>query len=96
VSPFSIASSNTPQGPKYPSFALPPADDPPEKKQRDIAIRHEVPPPPSWPLWSGVYTFPFYPTTLGAFAVLAMGFLGMIILFRTQVDFWPSGAAPTP
>jgi hypothetical protein len=95
VSPFSIASSGGAQGPKYPSFALPEADDPPpEQKPKDMAIRHEVPPPPSWPLWSGVYSFPFYPTTLGAFAVLAMGFLGMIILFRTQVDFWPGG--PTP
>jgi hypothetical protein len=90
IQPYGVASGGDSEHPKYPKYELPPQDKPPApKRERELAVRYEVPPPPSWPLWSGVYTFPFYPTTLGAFAVMAIGFLGMIILFRTQVDLWP-------
>jgi hypothetical protein len=95
IQPFPLSPASEKQSPKYPAFELPEPDEPPGgPKRRGTNIRHEVPPAPSWPLWSGVYSFPFYPTTLGAFAVLAIGLLGMVILLRTQLDLFHSLLEP--
>jgi hypothetical protein len=47
------------------------------------------PPPPAFPLFSGVYTFPFYPTTLVPFAKLTLGFLVMGLLFYLLAALLP-------
>jgi hypothetical protein len=52
------------------------------------ASRRHAPPPPR-PLWTGVYSFPFYTTSLGALSTLALGFLGAAGLLHVLLIVWP-------
>jgi hypothetical protein len=54
-----------------------------------LAAPRAEPPPPSIPLVSGVYTFPFYKATLGPAATLSFGVLIVTALLRVQMAFWP-------
>jgi hypothetical protein len=46
------------------------------------------PPPPARPLWSGVYQFPWYPQTAGAWLVLAVLTLATLALVKIQYETW--------
>ncbi|HLN33539.1 MAG TPA: hypothetical protein VK395_37775 [Gemmataceae bacterium] len=66
----------------------------PEKPERakeefKMAVSYDVPPPPAHPLWDGVFSFPFYKTTLGPLIVLTFGFLAVVGLFRALVFIFP-------
>ena len=54
-----------------------------------MAVSYDVPPPPAHPLWDGVFSFPFYKTTLGPLIVLTFGFLAVVGLFRALVFIFP-------
>jgi hypothetical protein len=49
----------------------------------------EEPEPPAHPLWSGVYQFPWYPRTLGAWLWLSFGGLVVGAFLKLQIMFWP-------
>jgi hypothetical protein len=71
----------------------PPADAAPpqgrSKIARELLQRPEPPPPPAFPLFSGVYTFPWYLCTLKAWLWLTLG--GFIIGcgLRATLQHWP-------
>jgi hypothetical protein len=48
----------------------------------------QVPDPPRFPLWSGVYQFPWYPTTLPRWGWLVFGSLAVLALLKLQLLFW--------
>jgi hypothetical protein len=48
-------------------------------------------PVPALPLFSGVFTFPFYESSLGALTALAVGGLALGICARGMLAFWPFG-----
>jgi hypothetical protein len=48
-------------------------------------------PVPALPLVSGVFSFPFYESSLGALAALAVGGLALGICVRGMLAFWPFG-----
>jgi hypothetical protein len=49
------------------------------------------PEPPPFPLWSGVYNFPWYPRCVGPWLWLVFGLLVMGLLLKLQMEFWPGG-----
>jgi hypothetical protein len=61
--------------------------------EREVELRTRTPPnpPPAFPLFSGVYTFPVYPTSLSPW--LALGLSGLIAggFWRLMMQFWPGG-----
>jgi len=57
--------------------------------QMQLAQRSKLPPPPEMPMLSGVYNFPFYPTTLQAFIKLSLGLYAVGSLFMAARNFLP-------
>jgi hypothetical protein len=80
--------------PSLPPF---PEDDPVADKipagrkalAEELEKREPPPPLPSWPLLSGVYTFPWYGTSVTAWLLLAFGLLLMGIVLGLQIRFSP-------
>jgi hypothetical protein len=48
----------------------------------------DAPPPPRWPLLSGIYTFPWYLTSLKAWIALSLGFLLITAGGRALLHWW--------
>src|SRR5207245_1248861 len=59
------------------------------KFEEQLAAPRLPPPPPRRPLVTGVYTFPFYKTSLTALCILSLGFFGEAVLFRALLACWP-------
>jgi hypothetical protein len=59
------------------------------RREEEINAWRRPPPGPAQPLVTGLYGFPFYPTSLNALVKLAAGFLAMGLLARLQVALFP-------
>jgi hypothetical protein len=59
--------------------------------EREIELREHKPPnpPPEWPLFSGVYSFPAYPSTQKVWLWLAVWGMATGFVFRMVVSFKP-------
>ncbi len=79
-----LAASEPPQLPP----AAPPAI---SKLEAELAAPRQHAPPPSRPLVSGVYSFPFYQHTLGALVFLILGFFASSALFHALIALLPKG-----
>jgi hypothetical protein len=53
-------------------------------EQKRVSAAEELPPPPQWPMLSGILTFPFYLNTLNAWMFITMGLMVTSWLFM----FW--------
>jgi hypothetical protein len=53
--------------------------------------RPDAPPPPAFPMFSGVYSFPFYPTCLRALFVLAFSSLALGLGLQALIAVYPRG-----
>jgi hypothetical protein len=53
--------------------------------------RPDAPPPPAFPLFSGVYSFPFYPSSLRAVFVLAFSSLALGLGLQALIAIYPRG-----
>jgi hypothetical protein len=67
----------------------PPPPPPAEKPEEWLQKRAERKPPPQRPQLDGVYTFPWYPTTVQAWLKLAAGFFVVGMLTRAVIGLWP-------
>ena len=54
-----------------------------EKKIERVSAADKLPPPPRWPMLSGILTFPFYLKTLGATMFISFGLMvaGWLLMF---------------
>jgi hypothetical protein len=53
--------------------------------------RPDAPPPPPFPMFSGVYSFPFYPTSLRALFVMAFSSLALGLGLQALIAVYPRG-----
>jgi hypothetical protein len=60
------------------------------KLEEELAAPRRPPPVPDRPLVSGVFTFVFYPQTIGPCATIALGFFGVIALVRMLLSLFPA------
>jgi hypothetical protein len=60
------------------------------KLEEELAAPRRLPPLPAWPWVTGVYSFPFYPQTVGACGTLMVGFLVLLGLLRLLLFVFPS------
>jgi hypothetical protein len=88
---YSLAPPEATAPPSVPDYA--PVQRP-AKEEFKLAVSYDVPPPPKWPLWEGVYSFPFYKTSLSALFFLMFGFFAVIGLFRALVALFPFREQP--
>jgi hypothetical protein len=64
----------------------------PEKPTREEEMeQREEPPLPAWPLVQGVYSFPWYRGTVGAWGLIALGLLIMGVVLRAMIEILPRG-----
>lgn len=56
-----------------------------------LAQRYEPPKPPSWPMWQGIYHFPWYRSSVRAWIYLTILTLTLGTIVRVQIIFWPFG-----
>jgi hypothetical protein len=77
---------------------LPPAAEPPpaglpaprkSKIAEELLQRPTPPPDPALPLFSGVYTFPWYLSSLKAWTWLTLGGLAIGVGVQTTLYYWP-------
>ncbi|MCS6853037.1 MAG: hypothetical protein NZ700_17915 [Gemmataceae bacterium] len=88
--PLGVSRSATlPQDPAGNGHAEPTTDEEARFEVRQARRRRPTDPPPTYPFFSGVFHFPVYPTTLGAWAKLTVGFGLLSALVRLQVDLMP-------
>jgi hypothetical protein len=98
--PESHARSSAPPGEKTEGYAVSaPSDEPgsklpsvvPEvsKLEEELAAPRRLPPLPDRPLVTGVYSFVFYPQTIGPCGTVALGFFGVIALLRILMSLFP-------
>jgi hypothetical protein len=59
------------------------------KREEELNTRREPPPIPAHPLVTGIYGFPLYNASLGAFFKLALGVTGMTLLLRGLILLSP-------
>jgi hypothetical protein len=59
------------------------------KLEEELAAPQRLPPLPDWPLVMGIYSFPFYPQTVGPCGTLMLGFLGLLGLVRLVLFVFP-------
>ena len=86
LQPYGLAPPEATAPVSVPDYAPPPERG---KEEFKLAVSYDVPPPPKRPLWDGVYSFPFYNTTLGPLAFLTIGFLAVLGVFRVLVAYFP-------
>lgn len=58
--------------------------------EKALAAPRRKPPPPALPLLHGIYLFPFYWTSLTAFAILWLGICGMGFIVRLMIQVFPA------
>jgi hypothetical protein len=61
----------------------------PSTVEMRLMEQREEAPPPDYPMFSGVFEFPFYPTSLRALFVLTVGFLALGTGFAVLMVFFP-------
>jgi hypothetical protein len=61
------------------------------RRKRRLAPAPPPPPGPRYVWWQGLYTFPFYPTSLGAWMWLTVGFMVFGLCFGLAIANYPSG-----
>ena len=83
---FSVAHGEAPSPPKQ--MPVPIRADV-AKYEEALAARRQRPNMPSYPMTSGVFSFPFYPTSLGALGTIGLGLSAMGLLARAQMAFFP-------
>jgi hypothetical protein len=66
-------------------------DKPRERPRRKHKPQAPAPIGPRWVWWQGVYNFPFYPTSLGAWAWLSLGFIVFGLCCGLVVANYPRG-----
>jgi hypothetical protein len=54
-----------------------------------LALRRQEVPPPKWPMWTGVYTFPWYARTFWPWLGLSFGGMIMALLMRVALICYP-------
>jgi hypothetical protein len=59
------------------------------KLEEELAAPRRLPPLPNWPMINGVYSFPGYPQSVGPYATLAVGFVGVLALVRIVIYAYP-------
>lgn len=59
--------------------------------ERRLVLKPRVPEPPPHPLWRGVYSFPWYSNSLGAWTYLSVWGTLLLILLRCVLITWPFG-----
>src|SRR5262249_11919937 len=62
---------------------------PPVSEYELQLVRRHEPPPPAWPMITGVYSFLAYPATLGPLLTIALGFFLMGLVLKGQQAFFP-------
>jgi hypothetical protein len=72
-----------------PRPALRPENPETARREEELARRREQPAPPARLLTGGVFSFPFYPTSLQAWATLAAGFFVVLGLVRALMALNP-------
>jgi hypothetical protein len=75
----------TPDGPPPAGLPAPRVS----KIAEELLQRPEPPPPPAIPLFTGVYTFPWYLSTLKAWIWLTLGALAIGVGIQTTLRYWP-------
>jgi hypothetical protein len=84
---FEVAESKLPAKPaSKPAPALTEVS----KYEAALAAPRQRPEMPANPMITGVFSFPFYPTTLGPFGTIAIGLCAMGLLARAQIAVFPS------
>jgi hypothetical protein len=60
-----------------------------QASQKRVSAAEELPPPPQWPMLTGVLLFPFYLKTLEVFMFSSFGFMvsGWLLMFWIQYGF---------
>ncbi len=53
-------------------------------EQKRVSAAEELPPPPRWPMLSGIFVFPFYLSTLGSWMFISAG----LMVFGWLFMFW--------
>ena len=79
--PAEVSSSTPIETPAAPSILERHAQ---ETLQRRIAVAGKPPPPPRWPMLTGVFLFPFYLQTLAAWMAISFG----LMLSSWLLMFW--------
>jgi hypothetical protein len=90
--PIGLAPLPTEKSPQPASAAPLPAGGPAprvSKIAQELLERPEPPPAPAIPLFSGVYTFPWYLSTLKAWCWLTLGWLAIGVGVHTTLNYWP-------
>jgi len=84
--PYALADEPLPE---KPAPEMPPVDE--ESVKRELRLRERIPedPPPARPLLDGLWTFPFYESTLKAWFWLGLSGLAMGVFARAALAFWP-------
>jgi hypothetical protein len=55
--------------------------------QKRVSAAEELPPPPQWPMLSGILTFPFYLNTLNAWMFITLGLMFSSWMFMFWLQF---------
>jgi len=84
VEPYAVSVPTEPPS-KLPSPVTPGS----LKFEEELAAPRVLPPLPDMPLVTGVYSFPFYPQSMGPWGTLAAGLFGVIALSRLLVYLYP-------
>jgi len=64
-------------------------------EQKRITAAEELPPPPRWPMLSGILSFPFYLNTLGAWMFITAGLMLDAWLLMFWIDYGAIGGMST-
>jgi hypothetical protein len=65
--------------------------DPDSRLAKRLARRHDQPEPPAHPMFSGVFTFPWYSSMLKHWVVLGGAGTLLLVLWQMLLAFWPNG-----
>jgi hypothetical protein len=57
-----------------------------------LLLREAPPRAPTWPMWQGVYQFPWYPKSFRAWLGLSLLIMTLGALIRVQILLWPFGS----
>jgi hypothetical protein len=63
--------------------------------QKRVSAAEELPPPPRWPMLSGIFTFPFYLNTLASWMFMTLGLMLTGWLFMFWLEYGTIGGVDT-
>lgn len=84
-----LPAPETPKAAEPSKPVVPPETERVSRYEAALAAPRVLPPPPPFPLLSGVYSFPFYDGSLGPLSKLAVGYLVMGIILCGQLATMP-------